>query len=193
MDIGFQVLTVEADSWVVGDSSVARNKELLWQGGEGWALMNKAIRRWGRSSRPKQIPTTRDRPIWNKGVFSAEKKHSSNLRNVFLSLLPISKLSLTASASAPKSFSLSAQLNVGAIFLGGRYWHSGWAGQIGLTQIEKQKQKDKVTLKIVFLFCYYKREIGQIWRSSRWETNVRYNYTLAVLIYQGQNYPWLLV
>ena len=78
METSFEVLPIEVDSLVVvclvvgclvvvclvvGDPSVARNKELLWQGGEGWALMNKAIRRWGRSSRPKQIPTTRDRLI----------------------------------------------------------------------------------------------------------------------------------
>ena len=63
METDFEVLPIEVDSLVVGDPSFARNKELLWQGGEGWALMNKAIRRWGRSSRPKQIPTTRDRPI----------------------------------------------------------------------------------------------------------------------------------
>ena len=37
MEIGFQALTIEADSLVVGvgDPSSARNKELLWQGRRG--------------------------------------------------------------------------------------------------------------------------------------------------------------
>ena len=65
--------------WVVGDDpSEARNKELLWQGkrereGEGWSLMNKAIRWSATSSPPKQIPTSRDKPMKQRSVFKFEE------------------------------------------------------------------------------------------------------------------------
>ena len=62
----------------------------------------------------------------------------------------ISTVSLCVTDLVPKSLSLSPQPNVSTIFLGGRYWHSSGAGQIGLTQIEKQIQKDKITPKTDF-------------------------------------------
>ena len=90
--------------------------------------------------------------MWPPSIFTHVKTLSISICVNIIFVNIISTVSLCVTDLVPKSLSLSPQPNVSTIFLGGRYWHSSGAGQIGLTQIEKQKQKDKVTLKNLFLF-----------------------------------------
>ena len=126
----------------------------------------------GKIFSPKQIPTPRERPMkqrvsfnqkifwamvlvmWPPSIFTHVKTLSISICVNIIIVNIISTVSLCITDLVPKSLSLSPQPNVSTIFLGGRYWHSSGAGQIGLTQIEKQIQKDKITPKTDFPSFY---------------------------------------
>ena len=88
--------------------------------------------------------------MWPPSIFTHVKTLSISICVNIIIVNIISTVSLCVTDLVPKSLSLSPQPNVSTIFLGGRYWHSSGAGQIGLTQIEKQIQKDKITPKTDF-------------------------------------------